>query len=110
VYRILLNCHRDSHRRRWWGEQPTGTLPERSSDSSATDQAHVADAVDRALADLSQVNREVVVLRYFADLSEQQTAVALGIATGTVKSRLSRAMAQLATNPHLSDHAEGPPR
>ena len=110
VYRILLNCHRDSRRRRWWGEQPTGTLPERSSDSSATDQAHVADAVDRALADLSQVNREVVVLRYFADLSEQQTAVALGIATGTVKSRLSRAMAQLATNPHLSDHAEGPPR
>ena len=38
--------------------------------------------------------RAVVVLRYFAHLTEQQTASVLGIAPGTVKSRLSRALAR----------------
>ncbi len=61
----------------------------------------VADLVQRALAGLSVANRQVVVLRFFADLTEQQTADALGIPTGTVKSRLSRAFAQLAEDAHL---------
>lgn len=30
VYRILINCHRDSRRRHWWGEQPTDTIPEQN--------------------------------------------------------------------------------
>ena len=106
VYRILLNCHRDRRRRRWWGERPTATLPERSA-INATDAVDVADAVHRALGDLSKVNREVVVLRYFAHLSERETAEILGIAPGTVKSRLSRALAQLATSSQLSDLSEG---
>jgi len=110
VYRILLNCHRDSRRRRWWGEQPAESLPEQPTSPDATLHVDVADAVDRALGALSKVNREVVVLRYYAHLSEQQTAQVLGIAPGTVKSRLSRALAQLATNPHLSDLTEGRPR
>jgi DNA-directed RNA polymerase specialized sigma24 family protein len=49
----------------------------------------------------------VVVLRYYARLTEQQTADVLGVPPGRVKSRLSRALARLATNPHLADHAEG---
>ncbi len=44
-----------------------------------------------------------MVLRYFAGLSEAQTATALGIPAGTVKSRLSRSLAQLAANEHLTD-------
>ena len=107
VYGILLNCHRDSRRRRWWGERATDALPDRPSGTSATDAVEIADAVHRALAALSKVNREVVVLRYYAHLSEQQTAEVLGIARGTVKSRLSRALAQLATNTHLVDLVEG---
>ena len=39
------------------------------------------------------------MLRYFAHLSEQQTATVLGIPPGTVKSRLSRALARLAPIP-----------
>ena len=109
VYRILLNCHRDSRRRRWWGERATDAPPELSSGTSETDAVEIADAVHRALADLSTVNREVVVLRYYAQLSEQQTAEALNIAPGTVKSRLSRALAQLASSSHLSDLAGGTP-
>ncbi|GAA4699446.1 SigE family RNA polymerase sigma factor [Nocardioides conyzicola] len=109
VYRILLNCHRDSRRRRWWGERPTAALPDAGSDDP-TRQVDMSDAVNRALGDLSKVNREVVVLRYYAHLSERQTAEVLGIAPGTVKSRLSRALNQLATNSHLSDLAEGTQR
>ena len=108
VYRMLLNSHRDSRRRRWWGERPTDTLPEHSV-PDATAHVDVTDAVHRALGDLSKVNREVVVLRYFGNLSEQQTAQVLGIAPGTVKSRLSRALAQLGSNPHLLDLPEGQP-
>lgn len=107
VYRVLLNCLRDSRRRRWWGERPTAAPPDRPADVDDTAAVDVADAVHRALDGLSTVNREVVVLRYYAHLSEQQTAEILGIAPGTVKSRLSRALAQLAGSSHLADLAEG---
>ena len=109
VFRILLNCYRDSRRRRWWGERPTAALPDRGSDD-LTEQVDMSDAVHRALGDLSKVNREVVVLRYYAHLSGQQTAEVLGVAPGTVKSRLSRALNQLSNNAHLSDLAEGTQR
>jgi RNA polymerase sigma-70 factor (sigma-E family) len=108
VYRVLLNCFRDSHRRRWWGEVPTAELPDRgSADADPIVDADLADAVRRALADLDDGQRAVVVLRYFAHLSEQQTATVLGIPPGTVKSRLSRALARLATHPQLTDPVEG---
>lgn len=65
------------------------------------DPAEVAVAADRrarllACVDrLSDRNREVVVCRYLLELSEAETATALGVPAGTVKSRLSRALAQL---------------
>ena len=49
----------------------------------------------RALAILPQRKRECVVLRYYLDLSEAQTAHALGISVGTVKSQTARALQQL---------------
>ncbi len=106
AYRILLNCHRDSRRRRWWGERPTSSLPEVVS-PDPTVAAAVAVDVERALGRLSTPAREVVVLRYFAHLSQAETAVALGVPAGTVKSRLSRALHELAQDPAISDHAEG---
>ncbi len=48
-------------------------------------------AAERALQTLSDEHRAVVVLRVLADESVEDTAAILGIATGTVKSRLSRA-------------------
>jgi RNA polymerase sigma-70 factor (sigma-E family) len=102
VYRILLNCYRDSHRRRWWAEKPAAQVPDRT-EADATDQVDTADAVARALARLSTPNREAVVLRYYAHLSEQQIADVLRIAPGTVKSRLARALAQLSGDTDLAD-------
>lgn len=49
----------------------------------------------RALNDLREDDRIVIAYRYFFDLSEAEMAEALRIARGTVKSRLSRAMARL---------------
>ena len=42
-------------------------------------------------------DREVVVCRYLLDLSEAETAQALGWPKGTVKSRTARALARLRT-------------
>jgi RNA polymerase sigma-70 factor (sigma-E family) len=105
VYRVLVNCLRDSRRRQWWGEKPTERLPEQVSED-ATATVDIADSVHRALAGLNTHHRDVVVLRYFANLSVQQTAHVLGLPPGTVKSRLARALGQLADSAHLLDLTE----
>jgi RNA polymerase sigma factor (sigma-70 family) len=53
------------------------------------------DEVVAALNGMGEPDREVIALRYFLDLSEAEMAQALGCAPGTVKSRLSRALARL---------------
>jgi RNA polymerase sigma-70 factor (sigma-E family) len=102
VYRVLVNCHHDSRRRRWWREKPTDELPEQAQDARS-DLVDVTDMVSRSLAALSRTHREVVVLRYYADLGEQQIAEALRIPPGTVKSRLSRALVRLSNDADLAD-------
>jgi RNA polymerase sigma factor (sigma-70 family) len=56
----------------------------------------------RALRQLTRRERAVVVLRYFADLTEQDTAEELGVTVGTVKSTHSRALAKLRISPELA--------
>lgn len=51
--------------------------------------------LDRALATLNDAHRAVIVARFYLDWSVADTAEALGMATGTVKSRLSRGLEQL---------------
>ena len=53
------------------------------------------DLVLAAVNGLSEEHRLVVACRYFLDLSEAEIASVLGIRTGTVKSRLSRALERL---------------
>ena len=55
----------------------------------------------QALAGLPQRKRACVILRYYLDLSEADTAAALGISVGTVKSQTARALQQL--RPLLSE-------
>jgi RNA polymerase sigma factor (sigma-70 family) len=102
AYRVLLNCHRDSRRRHWWRERPTGDLPEVPA-ADLTAASDVALDVERALSRLSTPAREAVVLRYYANLTEQEMVAALGVALGTVKSRLSRALAELSRASDLAD-------
>jgi RNA polymerase sigma-70 factor (ECF subfamily) len=54
---------------------------------------------------LSEEDRLVVASRYFLELSGEETAAALGIPEGTVKSRLSRALAKLRSRLEEASHA-----
>lgn len=106
VMKMLLHEFTRSRRRRWWGERPSARLRE-SAVPDRTAEVDGADAVARALDRLGRGQREVVVLRYFAHLTEAQIAEALDIAVGTVKSRLSRAHRQLADDPELQQLHDG---
>lgn len=92
--RVLVNLQTDQLRRRR-GEYVTDAVPERGSAAS-----HDADAAHRldlaaGLAQLSGRERQCVVLRHHADLSEREVADLLGISVGTVKSSTSRGLAHL---------------
>lgn len=102
VHRVLVNTFTSSRRRRWRGEEPVPVVPEPGGPDETAAVDH-ADAVLRSLSALTQDQRAAVVLRYYAHLSEHQMAVALGVAPGTVKSRLSRALKVLAEDPHLAE-------
>jgi RNA polymerase sigma-70 factor (sigma-E family) len=75
------------HAERRWGDGRAG----QDLDAHVSDQ----EAIRQALLLLPIAQRAVVALRYYADLSEAETAEVLGISVGTVKSRASRAMARL---------------
>lgn len=87
-----------SAERRWWGERPTEHLPERPAPDTAPDQVAARDELRRALAELPVRQRSAVVLRYYLDLSEAETADALQCPTGTVKSLTARGLAALRTS------------
>lgn len=98
VRAALVSTYTDWWRRRWNGEISTGEIPESSAPSEAA-RVEVRRDVLAALALLPRGQRAAVVLRYFDDLTEAQTAEALGVSVGTVKSQTSRALATLRTSP-----------
>jgi RNA polymerase sigma-70 factor (sigma-E family) len=89
-------------RRRWSGEVPTDPLPDVAGRDPFT---RVAESlrIRRALAALPAAQRAVLVLRFFDDRSETETARMLGCSVGTVKSRASRALAALRADGLLRD-------
>jgi RNA polymerase sigma factor (sigma-70 family) len=58
-----------------------------------------------ALNSLKEGERRVIALRYLLDLSEKEMAAVMGVAKGTVKSRLSRAMKKLRAELEANEHA-----
>ena len=63
-------------------------------DAPSSQDPYLADRVDlyAALRRLPRRQRQIVALRFIGDLSEQQTATALGVSVGTVKSQASRGL------------------
>jgi RNA polymerase sigma-70 factor (ECF subfamily) len=104
LYRVVVNTCNSKLRKE---------IPHRDRRAREDDLAGVAaldDPIGRvglsndmmsALRDLPAHLRIVIVLRYYADLSEREIATAIGRQPGTVKSRLSDARARLAAHPAL---------
>jgi RNA polymerase sigma-70 factor, ECF subfamily len=74
--------------------RPAAAPAVESAEAAALNQGR-REALLAALFDLPETDRLVLTCRYFLDLSEAETADVLGVARGTVKSRLSRAIARL---------------
>ena len=74
------------------GTPPGEAAP--SPEATAIDAAQ-REALLSAVNELREEDRLVIACRYFLELSEEETAVALGWRRGTVKSRLSRALGRL---------------
>ncbi|WP_345581184.1 SigE family RNA polymerase sigma factor [Streptomyces prasinosporus] len=103
VRRALLNTRTSQWRKRKVDEFACDELPEPDpapGDDPAERQA-LRDAMWRAIMRLPARQRAMVVLRYYEDLSEVQTAEVLGVSVGTVKSAVSRALGKLREDPEL---------
>ena len=105
VRRVLMNTFLSGQRRRWTRERPTAGLPDRPGTDELT-SSELRVVIWRALSGLPARQRAVVVLRYFNDLTEAQTAEALHCSVGTVKSQTSRALARLRSIPELQSLLE----
>lgn len=102
VRRTMLTTYLSWRRRRAWGEVPVAEFHDGAGGGVDGPPPELRLEVLRALAGLSHQQRAVVVLRYFDDLTESQTAELLGCSLGTVKSHASRALAHLRSAPSLA--------
>jgi len=94
LYRVVVNACNSKLRHEIPFRDHRSTDADLSAIPSVTDApGHVAESQDliRAIGDLPIHLRIVVVLRYYADLSEREIATAIGRRQGTVKSRLHEA-------------------
>lgn len=92
---VMVRAAWRSGRRLWRGEIPTTNPPEHAAPGDAFDRRDTSDVILGALRSLPTGRRVVLVLRYWAGLSEQEIAAQPGCSTGTVKSRASRAITAL---------------
>jgi RNA polymerase sigma-70 factor (sigma-E family) len=92
VFRMLFNTLARGRERRWNGERPTGHIEDTPVEDASL-QVDRRDELLRLLQRLPREQRDVLVLRFVADLSEAQVARALGIPGGTAKSRAARGLA-----------------
>jgi len=103
VRRVLVNTQTSWWRKRRIDEYATDQLPEQPWEDTRPAEIELRSTVWKSLAQLPRRQRAVVVLRYYEDLSEAETAEIMGISIGTVKSTASRALAKLRTDGELRE-------
>jgi RNA polymerase sigma-70 factor (sigma-E family) len=101
VRKVLVNTYASWWRRKWNGEQPTEQMPDRAAPDHAGPAASAQD-LWQAMGRLPRRQRAVVVLRYFEDLTEAETARVLDCSVGTVKSQTAKALARLRLDPAIA--------
>jgi RNA polymerase sigma-70 factor (sigma-E family) len=102
VRQIVINENRNRFRKHRVAEYLTDRPPERGGGDLAGERDERA-ALMAALWALGPRQRAVVVLRYWLDLTEAETAATLDCSVGTVKSQASRALVRLRQSTELLD-------
>jgi RNA polymerase sigma-70 factor (sigma-E family) len=106
VRRAIVNAWLDERRRPWRRERPLPASELPASGQPAGDRGvHDRLAILRHLDALPRRRRAVIVLRYYCDLSVEDTAEVLGCSPGTVKSQAARALETLRGS--MVDQREG---
>ncbi|MFD7278458.1 SigE family RNA polymerase sigma factor [Streptomyces sp. NPDC059862] len=107
VRRVMINAHARKHRRRLReflaSKDDSGLVCEVADTGDRIAQADDRNTLLKALAQLPPRQREAVVLRYWEDLTETQTAEAMGCSVGAVKSNAAKGIAKLRAIPGLAE-------
>uniref|UniRef100_UPI001124AAF9 sigma-70 family RNA polymerase sigma factor n=1 Tax=Pseudomonas sp. SID14000 TaxID=1986221 RepID=UPI001124AAF9 len=75
-----------------WSERPTSSMPDQAD---RPNDSALQISLENALAELSPLDRAVLVLRFFEDRSVEQVALDLGKNAGAIRTRTSRALERL---------------
>ncbi|MFF1641116.1 SigE family RNA polymerase sigma factor [Streptomyces sp. NPDC058246] len=107
VRHVMINAHARKHRRKLKEflapKDDSGLTYELPDSGDRIAQADDRSALLKALSELPARQREAVVLRYWEDLSESQTAEAMGCSVGAVKSNAAKGIAKLRAIPGLAE-------
>ncbi|MGW4024773.1 SigE family RNA polymerase sigma factor [Streptomyces sp. NPDC005009] len=100
--RTMTNLHISAWRRRKLNEYPTEELPETAGDTDAMRGTELRAVLWQALARLPELQRTMLVLRYYEGRTDPEIADILGISVGTVKSSIWRSLRRLREDEVLS--------
>lgn len=100
ILRVMLNLHRSGHRRRRLREVPLDSLAELAAYDEAC-SAEDLDAIAVTMRHLSDRQRAVIVLRYWADYDDVAIAEVLGCRRSTVRSLAARGLSVIQS--HLGE-------
>ncbi|MFH9819177.1 SigE family RNA polymerase sigma factor [Streptomyces sp. NPDC017230] len=100
--RTMTNLHISAWRRRKLNEYPTEELPETAGDTDAMRGTELRTVLWQALARLPELQRTMLVLRYYEGRTDPEIAGILDISVGTVKSSIWRSLRRLREDEVLS--------
>jgi len=100
--RTMTNLHISAWRRRKLNEYPTEELPETPGDTDAMRGTELRAVLWQALARLPELQRTMLVLRYYEGRTDPEIADILGISVGTVKSSIWRSLRRMREDEALS--------
>ncbi|WP_228990320.1 SigE family RNA polymerase sigma factor [Streptomyces sp. DH8] len=100
--RTMTNLHISAWRRRKLNEYPTEELPETVGDTDAMRGTELRTVLWQALARLPELQRTMLVLRYYEGRTDPEIASILDISVGTVKSSIWRSLRRLREDQVLS--------